>query len=378
MHTDPRPSREEPVRHIPGDEAKEVLDGTALCLSGGGFRAMLFHAGTLWRLSELGLLDRLKRISSVSGGSIAAAKLAVEWPVATDAFEERVVRPLRALASRTVDVSAGVSGLLLPGTTIAERAAGAYRRDLGLAGKTLQDLPDEPRFILNATNLATGVLWRFSKPYMGDYKVGLVMSPTVDLATAVAASAAFPPPMSPLTLRLPATGWDLDGAELAGDARFRERVVLSDGGVYDNLGLETAWKRYRTILVSDAGGTFRPDPSPSSNMGLQMPRVVKAVDAQVRALRRRQVIGSFADGTRDGAFWGIREPIEDPPGALPAPADATLKLADVPTRLARMPDLLQERLVNWGYASCDAAVRKFLDPSLPPPSGFKYPAAGVG
>ena len=31
-------------------------------------------------------------------------------------------------------------------------------------------------------------------------------------------------------------------------------LVLSDGGVYDNLGLETAWKRCRTLIVSDAGG----------------------------------------------------------------------------------------------------------------------------
>ena len=30
--------------------------------------------------------------------------------------------------------------------------------------------------------------------------------------------------------------------------------MLSDGGVYDNLGLETVWKRYQTVLVSDGGG----------------------------------------------------------------------------------------------------------------------------
>ena len=44
----------------------------ALCLSGGGYRAMLFHVGALWRLNELGLLPRLDRVSSVSGGSITA------------------------------------------------------------------------------------------------------------------------------------------------------------------------------------------------------------------------------------------------------------------------------------------------------------------
>src|SRR5262249_61574641 len=46
--------------------------GMALCLSGGGYRAMIFHVGVLWRLNEAGLLGSLKRVSSVSGGSITA------------------------------------------------------------------------------------------------------------------------------------------------------------------------------------------------------------------------------------------------------------------------------------------------------------------
>ena len=33
--------------------------GWALCLSGGGFRATLFHLGSLLRLNELGVLGRL-------------------------------------------------------------------------------------------------------------------------------------------------------------------------------------------------------------------------------------------------------------------------------------------------------------------------------
>ena len=50
------------------DTGPEKLDpGMALCLSGGGYRAMLFHLGTLWRLNELGILSQIKRISSVSG-----------------------------------------------------------------------------------------------------------------------------------------------------------------------------------------------------------------------------------------------------------------------------------------------------------------------
>ena len=52
---------------------------TGLALSGGGYRAMLFHAGAIWRLNELGWLSKLDRVSSVSGGSIAAGRLAARW-----------------------------------------------------------------------------------------------------------------------------------------------------------------------------------------------------------------------------------------------------------------------------------------------------------
>src|SRR5271156_5301939 len=61
------------------DESGPPKDGIALCLSGGGYRAMLFHAGAIWRLNELGLLRKLNLISSVSGGSIASGALAIAW-----------------------------------------------------------------------------------------------------------------------------------------------------------------------------------------------------------------------------------------------------------------------------------------------------------
>ncbi len=38
-----------------------------------------------------------------------------------------------------------------------------------------------------------------------------------------------------------------------------------------------------------------------------------------------------------------------------------------------MPDDIQERLINWGYAICDAAMRRWVDASLPPPTAFPYP-----
>ena len=50
-----------------------------LALSGGGFRATLFHVGSLLRINQAGLLPELKEVTSVSGGSIIAAYLGVNW-----------------------------------------------------------------------------------------------------------------------------------------------------------------------------------------------------------------------------------------------------------------------------------------------------------
>src|SRR3954469_4880858 len=100
--------------------------GVALCLSGGGYRAMLFHAGCIWRLNEAGRLGGLKRVSSVSGGSITAGILGMNWTtlvlsptnpgVASERFIQFLVAPVRAVASNTIDGGAIIKGLLLPGS----------------------------------------------------------------------------------------------------------------------------------------------------------------------------------------------------------------------------------------------------------------------
>jgi NTE family protein len=107
--------------------------------------------------------------------------------------------------------------------------------------------------------------------------------------------------------------------------------------------------------------------------------VLDLIDNQVRALRKRQLIDSCKTGARKGAYWGIRTHIRDYalPDALECPFDRTTALAETPTRLKRMDGALQERLINWGYAVCDAALRKHVDPALRRPDRFPYPTAGV-
>lgn len=374
-----------PVNTIPGDDlTRDPRPGAGLCLSGGGYRAMIFHIGALWRLYETGHLKGIDRISSVSGGSITAGLLALKWNKLSfdparvgDDFVHEVVAPLRALADRTIDVGAVLFGLVLPGGSSAQ-VAKAYRKHLFGRG-TLQDLPDAPRFVINATNVQSGVLWRFSKPYAWDYRVGKIDSPRIALADAVAASSAFPPVLSPKRMTLdprsfvPGTGMDLQYEP------FTSKVYLTDGGVYDNLGLETVFKKFQTVLVSDAGGRMAPEAKPKTDWLRHTYRVLNVIDNQVRSLRKRQLIDSYKTGSRSGSYWGIRTDIADYklPNPLPCPRDRTLRLAETPTRLSRMEPVLQERLINWGYAVCDAALRRHVDPSIPPPGGFPYPNAKV-
>jgi NTE family protein len=187
--------------------------------------------------------------------------------------------------------------------------------------------------------------------------------------------------LSPLQLELDPARFAVDGRGPLHERPFTSNVVLSDGGVYDNLGLETAWKRYRTILVSDGGGQMMPEPEPDTDWARHALRINSLIDNQVRSLRKRQTIAGFQEGTRTGAYWGIRSHVADfgpPAGSLPCPPDRTLALAATKTRLRRMDEALQERLINWGYAICDVALRRWVDPGSAPPERFPYPASGLG
>jgi NTE family protein len=157
-------------------------------------------------------------------------------------------------------------------------------------------------------------------------------------------------------------------------------ISLVDGGAYDNLGLETVWKRYANVLVSDAGAALGLNPSPSADWGRQSKRVIDVIYRQVSALRKRQVIASFkapsgTPGKRRGTYWGVGSDIAHYKltSSLSAPIERTRELAAIPTRLRRLSAIDQERLINWGYAICDAAIRRHFQPAGSPPPQFPYP-----
>lgn len=358
---------------------QEVNESIALCLSGGGYRAMLFHTGALWRLNELGILYKLKTISSVSSGSIIAGTLAANWQnlgfqgdIAQNFYQE-IVEPIRKLASSTIDVPSVVTGAIF-GKNTSNQIVNAYREHL-FGNKTLQDITDNPIFIFNSTNIQSGSLWSFTKQYMGDLRVGEVKNPKIELAVAVAASAAFPIIFPPVKLSLsPKLFTPNSGIDLCDD-QYRTQIILTDGGIYDNLGLENVWEKHQVILVSDAITSFNNEPIFRKNWFRNILKIFSVINNQVRDLRKLKLIESYKTKNLKGAYWSICENIRQDynlKDILNCSFDQTKLLSKISTRLQRIDQITQKKLINWGYAVCDVSMRQHFDNSLAPSKTFPY------
>lgn len=341
----------------------------SLVLSGGGFRAMLFHVGTLRRLNDAGMLPRIEVISSVSGGSVVSAYLAFRWDdLIFDSddraanFSDVIEKPLRELAQTTLDIPSVLTGLL-PFTSAAERQV-AHFDDRLFHGALLSDFAPgstasgggarpRPLFIFNATSLQTGELWQFRGEAMGGAIIGWTEPGRTRLSQAVAASSGFPPLLSPLVLR-PAGADDPENWHDCVDYRdnpygvayanepgrilprgeqgaFRRSVNLIDGGVRDNLGIASVEEinrarrlqepsRITVTLISDGGATTRLDADPSTNWAGQALRVLNLLSDQPDEVRvgniirignaRLRKLGWYARPTTPGCA------VEQPPAAL--------------------------------------------------------------
>lgn len=350
--------------------------GIGLCLSGGGFRATLFHLGALRRLNELGVLTRddLRTVAAVSGGSIAAAHLATVLariprpaagaPVAPDVWDREVRDPLRAFTRR--DQRTGpflrrfVPWRVWRTEETVEALARRYEKEL--TPLRLAGLPERPDFLFLATDMAYGVSFEFSRTRIGDWQVGYMETPAVfPLARAVAASSCFPPLFGPLRLRL-------DPSILKGGSAPRgpqrdeclSDFRLTDGGNYDNMGLEPVWKDHAIVLVSDAGGLFTNE----SDKGLlwRLPRYAGIQERQARALRKRWLIASYVNGTVEGAYWGVGSAAAHYDPSYPGYSEAFARevIAQVRTDLDAFSDAEAAVLENHGYLLVEAAARKHV------------------
>lgn len=263
------------------------LRGQGLALSGGGYRASLFHLGVTRRLHELGILAGVTRLSSVSGGSVLAGFLAHRMLDAGASrlefadWESQISAPFRKLVRKDIRTGLFLRHAAWNWAWPAPRARGlerAFRN--GFGARRLVELPGRKtagiEFIFLATNIETGTPWRFTSE-----KVGTHTTPeSMTIAEAVAASACFPPIFGPIRVRK-------DGRTIG---------HLTDGGVYDNTAMEPIWNSNRVVLVSDAGTPF--DFKVPRWFGSRIMRYVDIGRNQVGALRRRAIIRRLHRGYR--------------------------------------------------------------------------------
>ena len=249
-----------------------TVGSIGLALSGGGFRATLFHVGIVRYLRDAGLLCRVSHITSVSGGSIAAAHFASNWERyagSEDDFEEAAAELLgfirldirNRIVRRFPLVLAGNGASLLigrgrnrrwsrPGLLEAEYENHLY------GDKCLYELPTRPQLHMLATNINEGRLCSFTRAGLiverrqpgGGATFDLLPTRLATVSMAVAASSAFPGFFPPL----PVTARDV-GLE---EGKFPPHL-FTDGGVYDNLGvrmfrhLQNSWIGYHTPLCAE-------------------------------------------------------------------------------------------------------------------------------
>lgn len=266
-----------PEAEDPGDASTLTI---GLALSGGGSRAIAFHLGCLRALHDLGVLSRIKVLSTVSGGSVIGALYSAFDEPFPD-FERRVrtmlglglavptvkaalttIEGVKALACFLLVACADVIlaafslllrlvSLLMPPearknwqigdrnhslrraasrTTIFRRAVDATL--FGGAALVVKG-QGKPRLVINAAELRTGSAFYFSPDESGSWRLGKLAKTDLTYADAVTASAAYP-------LFLPALdmNWPFN---MRDGSRRMERVLLTDGGVYDNLGLAPLW-----------------------------------------------------------------------------------------------------------------------------------------
>lgn len=272
-----------------------------LALSGGGFRATIFNLGVLRAFRDAKLLPHIKAISSVSGGSITATHLVLNWHeyrnyTADHVSDlEKTIRQLTKNGIRNQIVDA-VTPYQLVCTDAATQLLISRYEQLWPEKKlnSLESDKDTPQLFIMAANLSrhTGYTYFTSRSYIifeeGKPRRDIKM-PTTSLATAVAASSAYPALFPPVKLEFDS----VKEAESAAD-------YLTDGGVFENLGI-TVLKEFATANPFAAGGeTF----IISSNAG-------KTIDWDMKTDFSAGLPRGLLRGLEVMQFWGERRLVEN-------------------------------------------------------------------
>jgi NTE family protein len=371
----------------------------SLALSGGGFRATVYHLGVLTRLAHEQHLDKVVLLSTVSGGSLCAGLIFAlndfKWPTNGE-FLTKI-----APAARTLLTTFDLQGSLIRRTfgtfwtlleTRADDLSVLMQKHWKLTAR-LSDLPDKPRWMINTTCYETGKNWRFERCRMGDYVFGYSNDTSIPLADAVAASAGFPGLIGALGFKTQGMNWfryelRTDPFEKLSDPEDEARWVkipiqpkypqvhLWDGGVYDNHGLEgihdfkTGWsKRFGFLVVSDAAGRSGDVPYQKGISALM--RLSSGIMMnQVRSLRTRAIIERLENHKDDdqGVFLQMGNSVEKiltdsghknwfpefSKGAMHA--DDVTSAALTPTEIRKLKPTKFENLYHHGYEVADATL----------------------
>ncbi len=258
----------------PGSAAeKKAKLNIGLALSGGGFRATLFHLGLIRFLRDAGLLTDITHLASVSGGSVMAAHLIYRWDEYTsddDATFEKAAKELVDFTQQDVRgkivrrlpllVLAGlIPKVKLGRTDLLEHFYNKFYGDT-----TLHELrsrnPTAPALHILTTNLSSGQLCSFTPDgFCIDSPKGSEVYETYAISTglAVAASSSYPLFFPPIELTAERLQVDM--------AAFQSPFsYVTDGGIFDNLGarklaLLDREVDFDDVVISDAGAAFDPN-----------------------------------------------------------------------------------------------------------------------
>jgi predicted acylesterase/phospholipase RssA len=359
-----------------------------LALSGGGSRAAAFHLGTLQGLRDVALLDDLDVVSSVSGGSVFAGA----WLAARskgfdlDRFLSNMAQELeKGFVARSISMHA--FKLLLPTYTRSNLLSETFDRIL-IHGMCLSELPERPLLCINTSVMNTGQVGKFSR--YGFSSTGMhapggtqgSSNPVIPLqdfpvALAATASAAFPVGLPPVYLsrgkHIP-LGWG--GAELAGHKRF----ALTDGGVLENLGVQTLLKSKRfsawNLIISDAGRKEHPwNPGGPGNflrsavMGILSFPIIQRVTVMMNSKENRHMrLSAFGELERS---WLVEELRGSHSPGLAGYLDGQTLLPRRRMLFIRLSQTLRELLASiprWRLDELAARSGQTLPSTLPPVS----------
>ncbi len=311
----------------------------ALALSGGGFRAAIFHLGVLKRLAELGWLKRVDVLSTVSGGSIIGAFAVIRWQQWLQAggdgvtFDQVIAQPfLEQIQKRNFILEWLVRSPLWPWRKLTDRQFTRTETAVELIDKwffdgiTCDQLPEHPLLVLNATSLHSIRSWRFTKGGLGDSRIGYSdwNGRPLPLALAGCASASFPPVFPPLRIRR--RDYSFSGPSYVETALPDfDFIPVTDGGVYDNSGMEALFKptllpgrklleKPEFLLVSDGGAPprydFRSSGLPAMTEGLLLYRADQIAREQVTAVRTRWLMEQITTRRRQGLLVSLRSALD--------------------------------------------------------------------